>query len=380
MLGVGLIVPLTPYIVEQFDSSNTAVGILTLAYSAAQFLATPVLGVLSDRFGRRPVLFFSVLGSAAGYVLFALAHAYPLLVIARAIDGITGGNISTAQAYIADVTPPEQRAKSYGLIGAAFGLGFTLGPAFSGLLGSITPMAPVWAAAGLSLFTAALVFVFLPETLAPSQRTRGAFRVSQLNPFLTLAAVLRIPLLASLIAAVFCFNFAHAELRTSFGVLLRDKFHFAESDTSWMFAYMGLLAVLVQGGLVRRIVPWLGERRTALVGMPIAVIGYMLLPFAHNAIAVGGALTILALGGGLAGPVIPSMLSASADPQQQGTVLGASQAVAALALVLGPLAAGQLYDRIGDAWPFWTGALMVVVSLVIIAIRAPRSVRAPHAG
>lgn len=374
LLGVGLIVPLSPYIVERFDASAMAVGWLAMSYSAAQFLATPILGVLSDRFGRRPVLIWSLFGSAVGYVVFALANALPILFAARALDGATGGNISTAQAYIADITPPAQRAKAYGLVGAAFGLGFTLGPAISALLTkTISMMAPVWAAAGLSLVTMTLVYFFLPESHPPAKRRLERVGVRDLNPFRSLIGVARVPAVAWLLLAVFFFNFAHAELRTAFGVLLRDKLSYTEDAASWMFAYMGLMAVLVQGGLVRRLTPVLGDWRTAMIGLPLAALGYALMPAWGTTLGVAVALTVLALGGGLAGPTITSMLSGAADAEAQGVAMGASQSVSALALVIGPLFAGNLYDRAGQGWPFWTGAGFVLATLLIIALRGPRT-------
>jgi predicted MFS family arabinose efflux permease len=375
LLGVGLIAPLSPYIVERFDTSATAVAILTLSYSAAQFLSTPVLGFLSDRYGRRPVLLFSVFGSAIGYAIFATAGSLWVLFLARAFDGATGGNISTAQAYIADITPPEHRAKSYGLVGAAFGLGFTLGPAFGGLIVrlGLGLMGPVWAACGLSLLTAGLIYLRLPETLPPEQRRHSGVRLNDLNPLRTLIGAVQLPNLAALFAAIFLMNLAHAELRTSFGVLLRDKLEYTESSTSWMFAYMGLMAIIVQGGLVRRVAPRLGDARTALVGLPLAALGYALIPLGTSGVWVGAALTILALGGGLAQPTLTSMISGRAPVDQQGRALGASQSASALALVVGPIAAGQLYDHVGRGWPFWTGAMVIGCAVLLVAASGTRA-------
>lgn len=369
LLGVGLIAPLSPYIMGRFDTSGMAVAMLTLCYSAAQFLATPVLGVLSDRFGRRPVLVLSLLGSSIGYVVFATAGTIHLLFLSRLLDGATGGNISTAQAYIADITPAKDRAKAYGLVGAAFGLGFTLGPAFGALLTPISLMAPVWAAAGLSLVTMSLVFFFLPETVTPEKRRREPITVRDLNPLATLFRVLLMRGLPSLILVIFMLNFAHAELRTSFGILLKDKLSYSETSTSWMFAYLGMMAVLVQGGLVRKVAPRLGNKRTALLGLPLAAAGYALLPVGHAGWVVVIALGLMALGDGLSKPTITSMLSGSVDPRHQGAVMGASQATSALALVLGPILAGQLYDHVGRGWPFWTGAMMVAGALLVVALR-----------
>ncbi|MFG0243421.1 MAG: MFS transporter [Phycisphaerales bacterium JB054] len=371
LLGVGLIVPLGPYIVERFSSTGMAVAILTLSYSAAQFLATPCLGAISDRVGRRPVLLLSVLGSAVGYVVFALAGSLPVLYLSRVLAGATGGNISTAQAYLADITPPKDRAKAYGIVGAAFGLGFTLGPAISSMLAEFGLMTPVWAAAGLSFVTAGLVAMFLPETLPVEARAEERLRLRQFNPFGMILETLKIPLVPAMLAAIFALAFAHAELRMGLGVLLRDKFDYTEIDNARVFTFIGLVAVVVQGGVVRKVSPWLGDRRVVLIGLPIAALGYALIPVVPSA-HWGGlliALGLLGLGGGVAGPSITGMLSRLAPKSEEGKVMGASQSISALALVFGPLAAGRLYDGVGQGWPFWTAAGVVVLALLIVAVR-----------
>lgn len=371
LLGVGLIVPLGPYIVERFSTTATALAVLTLSYSAAQFLSTPCLGAISDRVGRRPVLLVSLLGSAVGYVVFALAGSLPVLYLSRLVAGATGGNISTAQAYLADITPPKDRAKAYGIVGAAFGLGFTLGPALSSMLVKFGLMAPVWAAAGLSVVTASLVALFLPETLGRESRRSGALRLREFNPFAVLLDTLRMPLVPVLLLSIFVLAFAHAELRVGLGMLMRDKFAYTAMENARIFTYIGFVAVVVQGGLVRRLSPALGDRRVVLLGLPIAALGYLLLPMVPSP-HWGGllvALGLLGLGAGIAGPSLTSLISRVAPRSEEGKVMGASQSVSALALVFGPLAAGPLYDRLGWGWPFWTAAGFVVFALVVVAVR-----------
>lgn len=387
LLGVGIIAPIAPFVVARFEADGAffgtalAVTLLTLSYSAAQFLATPVLGALSDRVGRRPVLLGSMIGTAAGYVLFALGAtvgggSYWVVLGARVLDGATGGNISAAQAALADITPPAERAKAFGLVGAAFGLGFTLGPAISAMLSGFGPLAPVWASAGLAMVTSVLIAVYLPETLAREHRRAGRMTAADFNPLGTLARAMMIAGLPVLLGVVFLVNFAHAEMRTTFALFLKEHLGMDQRHAGWMFAYVGLMAVLVQGVLVRKVEPALGARRTAVIGLPIAACGYGLIPLADSSWVMLGAITLMALGGGLAGPSISSMLSSSAGPEKQGTVLGASASVAALSLVVGPVAAGLLYDHAGDAWPYWTGACAVVLGWLVLTLRVRGAARA----
>ena len=377
LLGVGLIAPLTPYIVERFSSSGTAVALLTLSYSAAQFLATPCMGAISDRVGRRPVLLVSVLGSAVGYVIFATAWSLPVLLFSRVLDGATGGNISTAQACIADFTPPKDRSKAYGLFGAAFGLGFVLGPAFAAALVGIHPMAPIWGAAALSLVTGTLVWARLPETLPPERRRREALRALDFNPVASLARALAGRVVALLLGAMLALSLAHAELRTAFGLLLRDRHGLDERGAAGMFAYVGVLAVIVQGFLVRKVAPALGDRRATLVALPLAAAGYFSLPLWSSWPWLLVGLAMMGLGGGIAGPSLTGLLSRSAPERGEGLVMGASQAASSLGLVIGPIIAGPLYDHAGAGWPFWTAACLVLAGLGLVGLVGREPARAP---
>lgn len=376
LLGVGLIAPMSPYIVGRFASGGTAVALLTVAYSAAQFLATPVLGALSDRYGRRPVLILSLLGSSAGYVLFASAGALWMLYVGRIIDGFTGGNISTAQAAITDITPEKDRVKVYGLIGAAFGLGFVLGPAFgAGLLWAMpeNPNGPIWAAAGLSLAASILVMVKLPETHPKSAATKGPLTAAELNPLAVLLRVVSHRGAAVVMAVVFVVGFAHAELRAVFGKLMIDKLGFEEKRAAAVFAAMGIIAVVVQGGLVRRVAGRIGDRATVLMGLPLAVLGYALIPEAWDWGSVIGVMAVAGLGMGLVGPPTNGILSRSVPARMMGSAFGASQSASSLGLVFGPLVAGPAYDYLGRGWPFWSAAGLLLAGFVIVAVCVPRS-------
>ena len=232
------------------------VGLLALSFAAAQFLATPALGLVSDRIGRRPVLILSVLGSGLAYVVFGFAHALWLLFAARIVDGLTGGNISAAQAYIADVTPPSARAKNMGLIGAAFGLGFIFGPALGGLLARISLETPAFAAGGLSLVTAAFGYFVLPESLPPERRRREPLRLAELNPARQVGAALLRPELRPFLFALFALNFALSGLQTNFAVFTLTRFGLGPEQNAVIFSFLGIVAALMQGVVMRRLGGW----------------------------------------------------------------------------------------------------------------------------
>ena len=222
LLGVGILVPVLPFIVAEFRTDALTVGLLSLTFAAAQFLASPVLGAWSDRVGRRTVLLLSVLGTGVGYFIFGAAHTLWLLFLARLIDGFTGGNVSTAQAYIADVSAPADRAKNFGLIGAAFGLGFIIGPALGGILSHWSLRAPAYAAGILSLITVTIGYLVLPESLPPERRTRTPFRLGDLHPLGHLGEAIRRPGVARIFLAFFAMNFAMAGLQSNFAVFTRE--------------------------------------------------------------------------------------------------------------------------------------------------------------
>lgn len=383
LLGVGIIAPMSPYLVERFSTSGRAVALLTLAYSAAQFLATPVLGVLSDRLGRRPILLLSLLGSAGGYVLFALADALPLLYLARVIDGITGGNIATAQAALADVTDPKNRAKVYGLVGAAFGLGFMIGPAIGAGITALTAwamgperaaasdlptLAPVWASATLSMIACALVFFLLPETHPREKRRHAPIAPRDVNPLAALLDSWALPGIAMLLTVIFALGLAHAELRAVFGKYMLDRHGYTETDAGLVFAFMGFVAVAVQGGIVRKLVPLIGERSAVLLGLPFAVAGYALIPVVPRAWMVYPVIALSGAGMGLAGPALTSLVSRTAPTPKMGAAMGAQQSATSLGLVFGPILAGALYDYAGRPWPFWSAAAVLVLGFTFVLV------------
>lgn len=382
LLGVGIVLPLLPFYVKLIEADSPAwmaenhaliVGGLTASYSLFQFLFAPILGGLSDRFGRRPVLLLSLLGAGLSYLLFGLADSFtPLgasavlaaLFVSRIIAGITGGSISAAQAYIADITTPENRAQGMGMLGAAFGLGFMLGPALGGLLSNISLSAPAFAAAALVFASVLFGYVRLPESLPNEARSEG---MPRLNPFARLGGVVRIDAIRPLLVGVLLLNFAFAGLQSNFAVFADVRFGFGPTQIAFVFAFIGLMAVIMQGFLIRRLLPFFGEARLAVGGLLLMAVAFALVALAPAGWALFPALGLLAVGSGAATPSLTSLISRRVSPREQGAVLGGTQALTSLMMVVGPLFAGLIFDLIGPAAPYVAGTLLVAGSAMLLA-------------
>ncbi|MCU0226227.1 MAG: MFS transporter [Bryobacterales bacterium] len=371
LLGVGILVPVIPFLVRRFESDALTVGLLALSFSAAQFLAAPILGVLSDRYGRRPVLLLSLLGSAFGYFLFGWAGALWIMFLGRIIDGFTGGNISAAQAYIADISPPEDRAKNFGLVGAAFGLGFIIGPALGGVLAKISLAAPAYGSGVLALVTMAFGYFRLPESLRPEDRTTKPLLPSDLNPLTHFFRALQRSDLWPILVAFFAINFAFSGMQTNFAVYTADKLGMGPEANAAVFAYIGVMAVLMQAVIVRKLSKRYSDRNLAAVGITIMVCGFGATAWAHDLFTLYVACTLTPIGSGLTTPTLTSLISKLVTAREQGWALGASQSAASLARIAGPVWAGWVYDRISQGAPYWTGAIWMVLALavVLLAIR-----------
>lgn len=368
LLGVGILVPVLPFIVAEFRTDALTVGLLSLTFAAAQFLASPVLGAWSDRVGRRRVLLLSVFGTGVGYFIFGAAQTLWLLYLARLIDGFTGGNVSTAQAYIADVSPPQDRAKNFGLIGAAFGLGFIVGPALGGILSHWSLRAPAYAAGVLSLATVALGYLVLPESLPPERRTRTPFRLRDLHPLGHLGEAVRRPGVARIFAAFFAMSFAMAGLQSNFAVFTHARFGLGPKGNALLFTLVGLVGVLVQGVLLRRVSTADRERPIAMGGLALMAVGFAATAFVPGVVWLYPAIVVLALGSSAAGPMLTSEVSRSVGAAEQGWVLGSLQSVASLTRIAGPVWAGLAFDHVGPGAPYWSGALWVVAGLAAASL------------
>ena len=382
-LGESIVFPLLPFLLASTTSNGRTLGLLAGSYAVAQFTVTPLIGALSDRYGRRPVMAGCVAGSVLGLGLFALTvsiqwQAIPwaagtalplaLLFIARLIDGVSGGTAATAGAVLADISTPENRAKAFGLIGVAFGLGFILGPFFGGVLAGINVTLPVWAAAGFALVNLLLVLLLLPETHPPGSR-RAMPRKRDLNPFSALHRVLTNPQVRRLCAAFFLFFLAFNGFTAVLVLYFKQAFNWGPGLAATAFLVVGVVATLVQGGLIGPLVKRFGEWRLTLTGLGFVIAGCLLIPLAHadNArLVVFSAVAILAFGTGLVTPCLRALVSRRLDDSGQGAALGSLQGLQSLGSFLGPPLAGLAYDVIGRQSPFLIGIALLagVASLV----------------
>lgn len=384
LLSVGIILPLLPFyvkIIEQADNPLLAdhraliVGALAAAFSLMQFLFAPMLGALSDRYGRRPVLLISLLGTTISYIMLGLAHGLIgfgveivliTLFCARILDGITGGNISIAQAYIADTTTPENRARGMGIIGAAFGLGFMLGPALGGLLSTISLSTPAFVAACISFISVIFGFFALPESLPPERRRRVP--IIQMNPVSRLRGVLVNQRLRPLLIGMFLIYVAFAGLQSNFAVFTDSRFGFDALDNAMLFAFIGLVAVIVQGFLMRSLAPHFGEERLVLSGLMLMAATFGLIAVVPQAWMLYPVIGLLAAGSGIVTPSLTSLISQRVSPQEQGMTLGGTQALNSLSMITGPLLAGVVFDVVASTAPYTLGMVLIVAAIATLSL------------
>ena len=382
LVGFGIVIPVLPFYAEGtlFNATPRTVGLLFASYSIMQLIFSPILGGLSDKHGRRPVLLLSIIGTGIGFLVLGFAKTIFMLFLGRILDGITGGNISTAQAYIADITTKENRTKGMGLIGAAFGIGFIFGPAIGGILSGWGVHVPFFFAAALCFANAVLLYFTLPETVTadhPAKNRAGGGR-----SFRHVLNSLKQPRLAFVLIIYFLFVVAFSIMTTSFSLYTMFRFGYDAQHTGYLFAYVGLIAVVIQGGLIGRLVKRFGELPLVIFGALCFAISLFAVPFVGPA---AGGLAALLVGGGvfsmgnsLATPALTSLASKTAGAEQQGVVLGVTQSVASLARAVGPSLAAVLISssitHLGaDGLPhymsdrslfatFWAGAAIMFVA------------------
>jgi len=338
MLATGIVIPILPKLVESFASNDTAqaariFGLFGTVWALMQFIFSPVVGALSDRFGRRPVVLISNFGLAADYVLMALAPSLSWLFVGRVISGITSASISTAFAYIADLTPPDQRAAVFGRIGAAFGAGFILGPALGGLLGNIEPRLPFWVAAGLSLANGLYGLLILPESLPPERRS--PFRWSNANPIGALNLLRTDRVLTGLSWSNFVGQVAHVVLPSTFVLYSTYRYGWDTGTVGLTLALVGICSVVVQGTAIGPIVQRIGERRALLIGLSCGAIGFLIFGLAPTGWLFWLGIPVMSLWG-VAGAATQALMTRLVPPEQQGQLQGATASVQSLAQLAGP--------------------------------------------
>ena len=364
LIGFGIIIPILPYYAQRLGAGGFGLGALLGAFSLMQFVATAVLGRTSDRVGRRPILLATMLCNAAGYLLFAAAHSYALLFVARVVSGFAGGNISAAQAYIADITSPAERSRGMGVIGAAFGLGFIVGPAVGGLSAHyLGHTAPGLVAAGLSLVNFVSAYAILPESLRPEHRTtRSTWDLSHIG------AAVRDPRLGPLMAAWAIAPFAFAGYSVALPLWAGVQFGWHEQQLGWLFTVIGTTAAVVQGYLFGKLARRVGDRALLIAGGFGMALAIAVIPALHTTIALYGWTVVLAFSNSIFGPAASGLVSILADPTEQGTVLGAAQALSALGRLLGPVVVGRVYDGSHTAAFLAAGAVMALGGVATLRV------------
>ena len=372
ILSFGVIIPVLPDLVKQFTGGDAAraalwVGVFGTVFYAIQFVSSPIQGALSDRYGRRPVILFSCLGLGADFVLMAVAGTLPLLLLARVFSGMFSASFTTANAYIADVTPPEKRAQAFGMIGAAFGVGFVIGPLIGGALGEIDLRLPFWFSAALALLNFLYGWFVLPESLAPEKRSRR-IDWKHANPFGSLVLLKRYPQVLGLVVVVFIANLAHFVYPSVFVLFAGYRFQWGPKEVGWVLAAVGVLSVIVNALLVGRVVRALGERRTLLLGLACGALGFVVYGWAPVGAAFLVGLPISALWA-LATPATQALITREVDEREQGRMQGALMGLASLAGIIGPLLfAGTFAVFIGrDAPAHLPGAPWFLAALLLLA-------------
>ena len=372
LLGFGLILPLLPYYAEEFGATPTLVGLLVASNAAANLIGAPILGRLSDRFGRRPVLIASISSTLAGFLILGFANSLWMLFLARILDGLIGGNISVAQAYITDITDEENRARGLGLIGAAFGLGFIIGPALGGSLSRFGYAIPAFAAAGLAALNLTGVTLWLPESLSLEQRSSSENQRPEIN-LRSLLAALRRPVVGPLLHTRLFFAFAFSLFQTIFALYAQYRLDLNAQSTGLVLTYVGLLSVLVQGVAMGRLTRRFSEPALIFSATVMMSAGLLAWAWTPNVITLLIVLIPLALAGGILNTVINSSLSKAVAPNEIGGTLGLSSALENLTRVFSPSVGGLLLEFAGTWAPGLLGAAMMawLASFVWRHIYAP---------
>jgi multidrug resistance protein len=358
LVGFGIIIPLLPFYAQTFGASPLVIGLLFASFSVSQLVAAPILGELSDRLGRRPILLFSLLGTVVSFAMLAVAHSLTMLFAARIVDGLSGGNITTARAYIADISTEENRAKSFGMLGAAFGLGFIVGPALGALFSHISYTAPIWAAAGITVAATALAWLWLPETVHHA-------RAGGTSPWKALGELGGRAGLRVLFTVDFVYWTAFAVYQTTFALFGARRFGFDAAHTGYLLSVFGFLGVLVQGVLVGHVVARFGAKNTLAAGLVFAAIGWGGSALTHTLPVFVLMLVPGALGIGLCNATLSTLISNAAGPHEQGRVQGAAGALESLGRTIGPVWGNGALQAFGEGKAYGSAAIALLGAAVL---------------
>ncbi|RUL87780.1 MFS transporter [Tautonia sociabilis] len=380
LLGFSLVMPLLPRYAEQYGFDERMIGALLAAFPLCQLVAGPVLGRLSDRFGRRPILLLSQVGTTASFLMIGLSDSFLLMLLGRVLDGISGGNILVAQAYIADVTKPEERSRGLGLIGAAFGVGFVLGPLLGGVLVSL-PIGPVWqlrlpflVAAGFSTIAWLLTLVWLPESRPvglAGEAGRGAdgpppaLAAARAPSWVGVARAVGDRRAGPLVLLGALLVLSFASLEGTFSLFLERRMGWSAGTAAYWFAALGFVSALMQGGLIRRLVPRFGEARMIPAGLVMLSGGLATLAISEESVGLAFAVVLVGFGQGMSAPTISGLLSRSVPPDRQGTIFGALLSAQTLARLVNYQASNELLGGLGPSAPYWLGAGIAALALVL---------------
>lgn len=371
-IGFSIVAPVVPFLVQPYISNPgdqaVAVTLLTSAYAACVFLAAPALGALSDRFGRRPLLLICLLGSAAGYTVFGIGGALWVLFVGRIIEGITGGSISTIFAYFADITPPEERTKTFGWVSAVAGAGAIIGPSLGGLLAGFGYAVPMYFGAVITLLNVVYGFLYMPESLDRNSRL-DKIALTRLNPFSQLAGILSMKNVKRLFLSAFLLWIPNGSLQAVFSQFTLDVFGWEPARIGLMFSIMGIQDILAQGFIMPKLLKTRSDRQIAIAGMVSEVAGYSLIAasalLSFYPLFIAG-MFIFGFGDSVFGPSFNGMVSKSADAREQGRLQGGSQSIQALARMLGPIAGGHLYVSLGHSAPAFMGILLIAAAISVL--------------
>ena len=379
LLGFGILIPILPsFSVKELHVDEAAIGIAIAIYSFVQFLFNPVLGKLSDKYGRKPVIVVCLFLNAMGYVVFAFTHSYLMLLASRVIAGIGGSSIGVAQAYIADVTTRENRSKGMGLIGAAFGLGFVFGPLIGGLLSSYGYAVTGYVAAGFSLMAFLLTILYLPESLKQKEEAEDLSAHSQrrkLFDFAAMKKILQKPDLAVLILLFFILTFSFANIYGTFALLGLKVYGFTDMQNGYMYGIVGLSSAIIQGGLIGRINKLMSKKMILTIGSILMMLSLAMIPYAGTFLGLAIVSIVLSYGTGTFQPTVLSLIYEVTSETEQGITLGINQSLSSFARVLGPLWGGFAFEYLGYPFPFLTGAVFTFIIFLLTVFYLPKKIK-----